>query len=101
MRYSPKQQGEYKTIQGCICKYLQSKNRDYFKRELDERKISSESICLEDEPIKAEFVIWSCETGFAKLQEAYKTMKDMNNDVLTQADIVVFKNLIQQIEQTL
>lgn len=93
-------QEEYKTIQGCICKHLQRKN-NYFKRELVKGKISSEAICLEGEPIKAEFVIWSCETGFAKLQEVYKTMKDMNNDVLTQADKVVFKNLIQQIEQTL
>lgn len=88
--WSKLEETEYKIIQDKIYDYLKGGNGQYFKREFNKRNCSPEFIPLDKEPIKAEFVIWACETNFVKLQDAYNTLKkigkSIDKQILTQAD---------------
>lgn len=92
---------EYKEIQCKIYKFLKDGNGKYYKRKFGKRKLSLEFIPLDCAPIKAEFVIWSCEINYPNLASTYITIKEIqakNIDVsmLEGTDEKELLNLIKQ-----
>lgn len=81
---------DYTEIQNNIYRFLQKGEnvRKYYKREFGKKKVSNDYIVLDSAPIKAEFIIWSCERNYSDLKSTYETISKIKGKILDTSMLV-------------